>query len=140
MQDLEQAAYSTVHDSDIPPKQIAELVGISYQVLLNKANPQNDTHKLTIAEALAIQIHTKNHAILHAMKAALDKRDKPQKSILRSLVDMSKEVGDVVRIVDEAAADGHIAMIEKRSCIKEINEAITSLEMLKASLSGGQVA
>lgn len=140
MQDLEQAAYSTVHDSDIPPKQIAELVGISYQVLLNKANPQNDTHKLTIAEALAIMIHTKNHAILHSLKTSLESRGETNKNIVRSLVDVSKDVGDVVRIVDEAAADGKITQLEKRRCTKEINEAITSLEMLKSALSGGQVA
>lgn len=136
MQDLEQAIYSIVHDSDMPPKRIAELVGVSYQVLLNKANPQNDTHKLTCGEALAIQIHTENHAILHAMKAALDKRDRPQKDIVRSLVDVSKEVGDVVRIVDEAAEDGKVTSTEKRRCIKEINEAINSLEILKDVLSG----
>lgn len=76
MDDLDQAIYSTVHSSRIGAKKIAQRIGISDQVLLNKANPSNETHKLTVREALAIQLATKKKDIARAMQIAVRDRQK----------------------------------------------------------------
>lgn len=131
MNDIDLSIYSLIHDSDIQPKEIAAKTGISYQVLLNKSNPSCDTHKLTCSEALAIMLITGNRCVLHALKEILDNKNKKKSDLTNSLVSISKEVGDVVRAVVETGKHGRITTLKKRNCIKEIDEAITELELLK---------
>ena len=55
MDHIDQAIYDTVHNSELSAKQIAPLMGVGHQVLINKANPQTETHKMSLREAVALQ-------------------------------------------------------------------------------------
>lgn len=137
MEQLEQAVYDTVHSSNISAKEIASRTGMNHQVLLNKANPQCETHKLGLIESLAIQKVTGNTRILSAMRTELDLalNPTPRKSILLTALDTAKEHGDVMKAVQEALTDGRFTAREKEVCLKEADEAIKALEALKATIT-----
>ena len=75
MQDLNQAIYSVCHDSDIKASDIALAMGVGYQVFLNKANTNNDTHHFTAPQLVQLQKLTGSNLITTTMAALL--RDKP---------------------------------------------------------------
>lgn len=67
MDHLDSVIYDTVHNSDIKPKALAAVLGMSHQILLNKANPQCDTNKFSVHELMALQHHTRSTRIAEAM-------------------------------------------------------------------------
>lgn len=135
MDHIDQAVYDTVHSSDLSAKEIARNLGMSHQVLLNKANPQAEGHKLTLREAVAIMLMTGNHRIQSAIETELGVAEvKPKKSVIESVLDSAKEHGDVVRVVQKALDDGNISLRELEECQQEIDEAIDSLARLREVL------
>lgn len=136
MDHIDQAIHTTVHDSDIPAKDIAQRLGMSHQVLINKANPQSEFHKLTLREALALQLITGSRRILQAMDTELSLSGGVNKSkgLLESVLAASREHGDVVRAVQEALEDNRFTLRERELCQKEIDEAVNALHELRASV------
>ena len=137
MDHIDQAIYDTVHNSDMPPKEIARRLGFNYQVLINKVNPQNETHRLTLRETLAIQLLTGNHAIYRAMgtELSMNAEDKaPVLGIMESALKAGKEHGDVIQSIYTALEDGRMTMREQESCQREITEAIEALMQLRESV------
>lgn len=63
------AAYYTAHKYPGGVRAIAQRMGMSANVLQNKVNPNNDTHHLTLAEAVALMDVSDNDAILMALAA-----------------------------------------------------------------------
>ncbi|WP_417552056.1 phage regulatory CII family protein [Marinomonas fungiae] len=136
MDQLDQATHDIVHKSELTAKQIADRLGMSHQTLINKANPNSEFHKLTVREAYSIQLLTGNHSLAVAMKTMLDVyvcEDKPA-SIIECALNATKENGDVVAAVQAALADGHLTEREKSELLREISEAIASLETLRGSV------
>jgi len=136
MDSLDQAIYDIVHKSDIKAKGIADRLGMTHQILINKANPNSEHHKMTVREAHAIQLLTGNHAVVGAMQTELNihKRKAAPKSILQSVLDAGKEHGDVLATIQEAMADGILTEREKGDICKEIREEVAALEDLLESV------
>jgi len=135
MDHIDQAIYDTVHSSAISAKSIAKRLGMSHQVLLNKANPQSEFHKLTLREAVAIQLITSNNSIHRAIGIELASVDElPQAGLLETVLAASREHGDVVRAIDEALSDGRFTLREVEACQQEIDDAIKALTALRQSI------
>ncbi|MFD2177783.1 phage regulatory CII family protein [Veronia pacifica] len=136
MDHIDTAIYATVHDSNISARLIAQHLGNSHQVLINKANPQNDTHKLSLREALAIQLITGNRRIYEAMGTELDllKDNSPSTNLLESVLRATAEHGDVVRAIQNSLNDGIFTLREREKCQQEVNEAISALEALRKAI------
>jgi hypothetical protein len=136
MDHIDQAIYDTVHGSELSAKQIAPLMGVGHQVLINKANPQTETHKMALREAVAIQLITGNHAIYRAMgtELSLSKPDAKPLEIMASALKAGKEHGDVIRSIYAALEDGRMTMREQEQCQREITEAIEALMQLRESV------
>ncbi len=136
MDHIDQALYDLVHNSDMSAKEISSLLGVGHQVLINKANPQTETHKMTLREAVAIQLITGNHAIYRAMGMELSIKAKKVETlgILESVLNAGKEHGDVLAMIHKAMADGKMTMREQEQCQREITEAIESLMALRESV------
>lgn len=71
-QDVLDAAYTLAYRYPGGVPALAARMGTSYNTLKHKLNPNNDTHHLTLREALAMQVLSGRHDILHAMADALD--------------------------------------------------------------------
>lgn len=136
MDHLDQAIYDTIHNSELSAKEIASRLGMNYQVLLNKANPQSDTHKLTMREAVAIMLMTGNHRIFSAIGTELDidQAPKPNDCLLTATLAANKETGDVNRAIQESLEDGRFTHREKETTCREIDEAIQTLQTLKQTV------
>lgn len=130
MDHFTQSIYDLVHKSNVGTAHIAEVLGMSHQILINKANPFNTHNKLSVHELHAIQVLTGNCIVLRAMQADLvlaTLKDAPV-SILEAMISNGKECGDVFRVVQEALADNKITERERAGILKEIRDAIASLE------------
>ena len=140
MDNLDKAIHNTLHKSDLCAKAISCEMGIVHQVLVNKANPHSDSHKLTCREALEMQLITGNHSILTAMTNALSIASKEAADtqanvgVLESVLLAGKEHGDVLRSITEAMADGRFTLREQEDCQREITEAIDALIQLRESI------
>jgi hypothetical protein len=136
MDHIDQAIYDTVHGSTKAAKQISSLMAMSHQVLINKANPQNETHKITLREAVTIQLITGNQSIYRAMgtELALNEEGFQPVGIMESALKAGKEHGDVISSIYEALEDGKMTMREQEKCQREITEAIDALMQLRESV------
>ncbi len=133
------AIHRTVHESGIPAKEIAQQMGMSYQVLINKANPTSEFHKMSLREALALQKITGTTAIHEAVGIELGLRIVPEeaqkpKSLVEAMLTVVSECGDVSRAFKDAMADGRLTEREKADMQKEINEAIDSLYQMRLAI------
>lgn len=136
MDHIDQAIYDTVHNSELSAKQIAPLMGVGHQVLINKANPQTETHKMSLREAVALQLITGNHAIYRAMGMELSIKAKQAAplGILESVLKAGKEHGDVLAMIHKSMEDGKLTMREQEQCQREITEAIEALMDLREAV------
>ena len=134
MDQLDIAIHATVHDAELSTNDISARLGMSRQILLNKANPQSDTHKLTVREAVALQIVTCDDRINRAMQLAVPSDPGPQVPLLTSVLTVCREQGDVVRVIDEALKDGKLSLREAEMCQKEIDDLMHALADLRSQL------
>lgn len=65
-----EAVYEVVHHSNIPPKQIADALGVGESTLYNAANPHMDEPTLARKHIIPITRLTRNYAILDYMEHA----------------------------------------------------------------------
>lgn len=122
------AIQSTVHSTETSAAELAEKLGLGYQVFINKVNPHNDTHKLSLYEAVALMLHSKNPSIHYALRDSLrkagviDRYD--EKPLIPAILDAAAETGDVDRVVRDALIDGYFTDREKLQVISEARQAI----------------
>ncbi|RBO83405.1 phage regulatory CII family protein [Marinomonas aquiplantarum] len=139
---FQQSLHDLVHQSNQSSKDISAALGMSHQVLINKVNPNNTVNKLTVHELHAIQLLTGNDVVLRAMQGSIilsALKDAPC-SIVEAVVSNGKECGDVFSAVQEAMADNRLTERERSKILKEIREAIASLQRTElAVLAHGQV-
>lgn len=137
MEDFLRACQSAVLDST--PKTLASKMGVPHVSLLQRANPDNDAHHLTIEHLHGILLHSGDMRPLAALAGEfgfdLVSREKPAvKPLMTALGHLSAECGDVGRLIFDAAADSHISQHEKAQGEKAILEAIEALQVLRESL------
>lgn len=139
MDHIDSAIYDTVHNSGLAPKQLAELLGMSHQVLLNKANPQCEANKFSIHELMAVQRHTQTYRIAEAMCLELGVNvvgpaKEKAASLMEAMLTVVSECGDVARAVHDSLADGKLTDRERNEMQREINEAIDALMSMRLAI------
>lgn len=137
MEQIHRAIHEAVLEAG--PKQVAHKMGTSHTSLLNRANPNDDTHRLNLEQFLQILVHTGDMRPLQALAAEfgfeLVAKDKPAaKTLPLALIGMNKEVADVTQAVAAALADGHVSPMERAAIQREIEHARHSFDVLEESV------
>lgn len=137
MEDFLRACQNAVLDNEA--KSLAAKMGVAHVSLLQRANPDNDAHHLTIEHLFGILLHTGDMRPLVSLADQfgfdLVAREKPAvKPLMVALGQLSAECGDVGRLIFDAAEDNHISQHEKAQGEKAILEAIEALQVLRESL------
>jgi len=137
MEEVHRAIHETVLDAG--PKQLAHAMGMSHTSLLNRCNPNDDTHRLNVEQLLQIMLHSQDKRILaalaHEFGFELVAKEPVKSTALQSAVlHMHSEVADVTRAVTAALEDGHVSQTEKALIKREIGEAQRSLNVLIESV------
>lgn len=137
MDDFLRACHDAVKDADA--KRLASTMGLPHVSLLQRANPDNDAHKLTINHLFQILLHSGDMRPLQALAeefgfdlVAKDQA-KPQQ-IEKAVLGMCKAAAVVTSTATEAMDDGHVSQIEKQSIKRAIAKARESLDVLEQSV------
>jgi len=131
------ACHDAVKDNEA--KSLSAKMGVPHVSLLQRANPDNDAHHLTIEHLYGILLHTGDKGPLAALANEfgfdLVERERPAaKPLMVALCHLTAECGDVGRLIFDAASDNHISQHEKAQGDKAIQEAIDALHVLRESL------
>lgn len=136
MEDFLRACHDAIKDNE--PKSLAAKMGLPHVSLLQRANPDNDAHHLTIEHLYGVLLHTGDMRPLRALADAfgfdLVVRDKAEAlTVQGSLNEVVAEFGDVARTVHDAMADNHLTALERRQIAKQAQELIDAVQGLIAS-------
>ena len=137
MEDFLRACHTTVKESGA--EELAGKMCMAHVSLLQRSNPDNAAHHLTIEHLFGVLLHTGDMRPLMALADQfcfdLAAREKPAvKPLMVALGNLSAECGDVGRLIFDATADNHISQHEKAQGEKAILEAIEALQILRESL------
>ena len=137
MEEIHRAIHETVLDAG--PKQLAHLMGMSHTNLLNRSNPNDDTHRLNVEQLLQIMLHSQDNRILAAMAQEFGfelvaKQPVKSTGLQAAVLHMHDEIADVTKAVGEALEDGHVSQHEKQQIKRAIGEASASLDVLRESV------
>ena len=124
------AAYHTAHDYPGGVPALSARMGVSRNVLQNKLNPAVEYHKLTLEEAMRLQVMTSDPRILHAMAAEMgyvciqmpDFEGVSDMSLLDSFMSVMKELGEFSAEFRKDWEDGEIRPQELERLRKEFYE------------------
>jgi hypothetical protein len=140
-----EAAYATVHNNEAEKTAlIAEKMGLSKQVLLNKLNINNATHHLTLAEAVKLMQATHDLRILHALAAEfggvyvprVDALEENADRLISDISQMSMKFGALIQEVAKDIADGEISANELGYIEEDAMSLRNALEALLAHVRG----
>jgi hypothetical protein len=137
MEDFLRACQSAVLDNEA--KSLAAKMGVPHVGLLQRANPDNDAHHLTVEHLFGILLHTSDIRPLTALANEfgfdLVAKTSPQpQALTKSLINVGKEVADLTIAVHEALGDDHVSTFEKSLIRQEINHVRQSLDVMDASV------
>lgn len=137
MEDIHRAIHEAVLAAG--PKELAHKMGMAHTTLLNRANPNDDTHRLNVEQLLQIMLHSGDSRVLHALAAEFGfelvaKQAPKVTGLTAALLSMSAEVADVTRAVADALEDGHVSQTEKQMIKRELLGARESLDVLEVSI------
>jgi hypothetical protein len=111
------AAYAVAHDYPGGTESLAPRVGLSGAMLRNKVNPNNDTHKLTLQEAVRLTDVTDDERIIEAWLAERgavmvklpELTETPDnEEILGRFMSLTVQYGALAKRYSEATADGEV--------------------------------
>jgi hypothetical protein len=133
------AAYHTAHDYPGGVPAVAQRMGVSANTLQHKVSLTNDTHHLTLREAVAMQEVTGDARILHAMAGALgyacvSLQTDGASGTLEQVMYMAKEFGEVLGSVNNAVADGRVTPNEMRDCERQAAELMAAISGVLATV------
>lgn len=137
MEDFLRACQSAVLDNEA--KTLAAKMGVPHVGLLQRANPDNDAHHLTIEHLFGILLHTGDMRPLMALANEFGfdlvslETPKPQ-ALTSSLINVGKEVADLTIAVHQALDDNHVSTFEKSLIRQEIDHVRKSLDVMAASV------
>ncbi|QEO79865.1 phage regulatory CII family protein [Pseudomonas brassicacearum] len=137
MEDFLRACQSAVLDNEA--KTLAGKMGVPHVSLLQRANPDNDAHHLTVEHLFGILLHTGDMRPLLALAnefgfAVVPKVAPEPQALTRSLINVGKEVADLTIAVHQALEDSHVSTFEKSLIRQEINHVRQSLDVMDASV------
>jgi hypothetical protein len=107
--------------------------------LLQRSNPDNAAHHLTIEHLFGILLHTGDMRPLLALANEfgfdLVSKSAPEpQALTKSLINVGKEVADLTIAVHQALDDNHVSSFEKNLIRQEINHVRQSLDVMDASV------
>lgn len=137
MEDFLRACQSAVLDNEA--KALAAKMGVPHVGLLQRANPDNDAHHLTVEHLFGILLHTGDMRPLMALAnefgfALFSKAAPEPQALTKSLINVGKEVADLTIAVHQALDDNHVSTIEKSLIRQEILHVRQSLDVMDESV------
>jgi hypothetical protein len=137
MEDFLRACQSAVLDNEA--KTLAAKMGVPHVGLLQRANPDNDAHRLTVEHLFGILLHTGDMRPLAALASEFGfdlvaKAAPEPQALTKSLINVGKEVADLTIAVHQALDDNHVSSFEKNLIRQEINHVRQSLDVMDASV------
>ncbi|WP_449106718.1 phage regulatory CII family protein [Pseudomonas mohnii] len=131
------ACHDAVKDNDA--KTLSAKMGVPHVSLLQRANPDNDAHHLTIEHLFGILLHTEDMRPLKALADSfgfdLVAKEAPvPKALTAAMISVGKEVAELTIAVHVALEDNHVNQIEKAQISKEIDHVRKSLDEMAASV------
>ena len=119
---VQDAAYSTVHDYNGGSESLAPRLGMSAAVLRNKVNTNTTTHHLTLAEAVRMVDLTEDDRILRAwanhrgaVLISLPRNEiVSDQAVMEHMAATWKTHGEVGTQISKALEDGHMDRYELR--------------------------
>jgi hypothetical protein len=137
MDEFLRACQSAVLDNEA--KVLAGQMGVPHVSLLQRANPDNDAHHLTIEHLFGILLHTGDMRPLMTLAGQfgyelVSKVAAEPRALTASLINVGKEVADLTIAVHEALDDNHVSPIEKAAIRKELGHVRRSLDVMEASV------
>ncbi|KAI2693240.1 phage regulatory CII family protein [Pseudomonas sp. TNT3] len=137
MEDFLRTCQSTVLDNEA--KVLASKMGVPHVGLLQRANPDNEAHHLTIEHLFGILLHTEDMRPLAALADAfgfdLVARNAPKpQELTKSMIGVGKEFADLTIAVHEALQDGRVCQFDKSTIRREISHIRESLDVMDESV------
>lgn len=143
--DIDWAIQQSVHKKRGMSKKLAEILGCSQQVLLNKVNPEVESNHLHVKELFKIVEATGDitpfEIMLEKLGYRVVKEQVKPEPVLQAMLKSVKEHGDVADAITRALEDGEIDEQEVRIIMSEIREGQHALEGLEHAIkqhAGGQ--
>lgn len=137
MEDFLRACHTTVKENGA--EELAGKMCMAHVSLLQRSNPDNAAHHLTIEHLFGILLHTEDMRPLTALADQFGFELVPKvapapKELTASLVHVGKEVADLTIAVHEALDDLHVSSGEKTDILTEIGHVRESLHLLESSV------
>ncbi|MBH3464446.1 Rha family transcriptional regulator [Pseudomonas carnis] len=137
MEDFLRACHTTIKESGA--EELAGKMCLAHVSLLQRSNPDNAAHHLTIEHLFGILLHTGDMRPLQALASEfgfdlVSKSTPEPQALTKSLINVGKEVADLTIAVHEALDDNHVSSFEKSLIRQEINHVRQSLDVMDASV------
>ena len=137
MEDFLRACQNSVLDNEA--KTLAASMGVAHVSLLQRANPDNDAHHLTVEHLYGILLHTGDMRPLRALASEfgfdLVRKTAPEaRGLTSSLAEVGKEVAELTIAVHAALEDSRVNSFEKSRIRQEIHHVRASLDVMDASV------
>ncbi|OOD20921.1 MULTISPECIES: phage regulatory CII family protein [Acinetobacter] len=140
------ALHKMVHQSNgITPKEIADLVGVSHNTILNYANPNMENHLPSLKAFEAMLTYTQNPASLkvwaHKLGFMLVPTDQAedkdhQLGVLESLLGMNISNGEANKLVLNALEDGVVTPAEMDDIDQTLEKMEQKIQSLRKAMKG----
>ena len=139
--DVMDAAYHTAQSFPGGVPALAQRLGMSQNTLAHKISLNNDTHHLSLREAVAMQEVTQDRRITHAMCFAqggvfVDLQADVKHSTMEQVMHMVKDFGVVLAGINDAVVDGVVTRNEMHNCERQAAELIAALNATLATVRG----
>ena len=126
------AAYHTAHSYPGGVATLATRMGMKSSTLNHKVSLTNDTHHLSIDEAVMLQAMSGNFAVLHSMAASLGHvvlqvDATTEANPMSEVAKMVCEFGELLTFVTARAANGTVTTNEMRECQVQAMDAISAI-------------
>lgn len=137
MENFLRATQAAVLDNEA--KTLAAKMGLGHVSLLQRANPDNDAHHLTIEHLFGILLHSGDMRPLETLAGEFGfdlvakQAPKPQE-LTKSMISVGKEFADLTIAVHSALEDGHVCQFDKSTIRREISHIRESLDVMDASV------
>lgn len=127
---------------DAGAKELAAKIGCSHVSLLQRANPNDDAHRMNVEQFVQVMLHSGDIGPLEALAGLfgyeLKAKEQPAaQSLVVAFMAHASESADVTSAVHTALADGRVSSVERSGIRKEIKEAKEALDSLERSLVVG---
>ena len=137
MEDFLRACHTTVKESGA--EELAGKMCMAHISLLQRSNPDNAAHHLTIEHLFGILLHTGDMRPLMTLADQFGfeltaKVAPAPKALTTSLIHVGKEVADLTIAIHEALDDSHVSSTEKFEILTEITHVRESLAELESSV------